>query len=180
MDIPRVVEVYCEKIATAAHSYAHVNRACEFDPELFHDRMKLAIYNTRRQIPKGSLVAATTRPVTAMSIRKATNGSTADNEAPQPDLAIPAPPHPQDEAQQRIAAEAVVEAMNAATNAGRSFANNVRLIRSAVYHRDPKGQNKPLQNALKALLRAVQENDVKETEEAMKVVRAQVDFGKEI
>ena len=46
--MPRIVEVYLVRVATAAHNYAHLNADCEFSQKLFSDRMKFCFYNTKR------------------------------------------------------------------------------------------------------------------------------------
>ena len=56
------------------------------------------------------------------------------------------------------------------------MATNVRLIKTAVYRRDPMAKNKPLQNAMNALMKGLKDNDVEETEAALTYMRKQVDL----
>ncbi len=170
--------MYILRLARAAHNVAHFGEVCEFDEAKFSDRMKVRLYNTKRNREwreKERKRAAAFAPSSAdvdeaapASVGRGTDDVTVN---------VPTPTEPGNRTQEHIAADLVAKTLNSATKAGASFSCNVRLIRSAVFRRDPAGQNKPLQNALRSLMKGVRANDVHGTEEALKVLQEDVDLG---
>ncbi len=172
--LPRVFEVYVIRVATAAHNVAHFSEDCNFDEALFSDRMKVGLYNTKRNVEKRA--KAVDKPCTATAPPDA--GEPVMESASRPPAGnLPAPAEPGNAAQESVAADIVAHCLQAATRGGSSFACNVRLIRSAVHRRDPQGINRPLQNALKSLLNGVRSNDAHATEEAINVLKKDATLG---
>ncbi len=183
LNLPRVFEVYVLRLATAAHNVAHFHFDCEFDEKKFSDKMKVRLYNSKRNKawrdkdcgglnPKPNADSAHVKDQGQVSATDAGGKRALDS--------VPAPTEPGDHTQEAIAAELVSQCLDGATKAGASFSCNVRLIRSAVHRRDPRAENVPLQNALKALLNGVRNNDVHETESAIKALEADVVLGKDM
>ncbi len=168
--------------AAAAHNVAHFDDQCEFDENAFSDRMKVGLYNSKRNQETRAKATHTERTAT---VTAATGTAATDNEQPAAKRGtkapastnIPAPTDPGDETQARVEADLVAHCLEAATNGGTSFSCNIRLIRSAVFRRDPQGKNKPLQNALRALLNGVRRNDVNETKEALRILEEDENLG---
>ncbi len=195
--LPPVFEVFLVRFAHAAHNYAHFNDSCRFDEELFANRMKVHLYNAK-QIGTMNKARDASKPAAAEG--KARDGAaeadgqgdkghemasadTGDPAATGPsgsngvDLAMPAPPEIGNATHEGIAAEQVARCLEHATRGGRNFAANIRLIRSAVFRRDPQGKNKPLQNALRTLLNGARHGHVHEVQEALDVMKQDVDLG---
>ncbi len=174
--------MFLVQAALAAHNYAHFNDSCSFDESVFSNRMKVGLYNSKRN--------ETSR--TKVDNGPPDNGENKVHEQEKEpdafetttrcerDLDMPAPAEVGNAVQEGIAAEKVAQCLDDATRRGRCFASNIRLIRSAVFKRDPQGQNMPLQNALKMLLHGARHGDVPVVQDALVAMQAEVDLGKEL
>ncbi len=173
-------EVYVLRVALAAHNVAHFSSDCEFDADKFSDRLKVRLYNSKRNVDRRAKQKDTDTIVPQQrsgSVLQEESRSAPRNSPKKPMDSVPAPTAPGDKTQELIAAEVVGQCLESATNAGASFACNIRLIRSAVFRRDPTGRNVPLQNALRSLLKGVRSNDVQETKAALEALREDVNLG---
>ncbi len=173
--------MYLLRYASAAHNVAHFHLQCDFDENAFSEKMKVGLYNSKRNMQKRSK-GRTAKPSSTATAPKAVDAAVEDHPktakaGPSPPGNVPAPTEPGNQAQEHAAAEVVAHCLEVATKGGKSFTCNVRLIRSAVFRRDPQGKNRPLQNALRALLHGVRKNDVAETKDALQKLREEQDLG---
>ncbi len=174
-------EVYLLRFATAAHNVGHFQLECNFDEAVFSERMKVGLYNSKRNLRKReqklSVTANSNLKPAADTPGEVAKAETAGEAGQSRADNVPAPTEPGNDCQDSIAAEVVAHCLEAATKGGKSFSCNVRLIRSAVFRRDPQGKNGPLQNELKSLLNGVGNNDVAETQEALTILQEEADLG---